>query len=293
MNFCRVCRPHRVARTRSNFLFSTSTRSDEYLHGHEDAVLRSHRARTVYNSAGYLLPHLREGMKLLDVGCGPGSITADFASIVGRSGSVIAIDSAKGILEDARRALAARGFEDGVVVEVGDVYDLKYDDDSFDVVHAHQVLQHLSDPVAALKEMRRVCKTDGIVACRDADYAAMFWYPRVPKMEEWQTLYRTLSKEKNGEPDAGRMVFSWARKAGFSSVEASSDTWCYATDETRKWWGGLWADRILKTAIARQALAGGHATQTELEEMSNAWKEWSEDPDAWFTVPHGEIMCRP
>ena len=64
----------------------------------------------------------------------------------------------------------------------GDVYSIDAADDTYDVVHAHQVLQHLADPVAALLEMRRVCRPGGVVAARDADYRGMAWYPRVPEL---------------------------------------------------------------------------------------------------------------
>ena len=58
-----------------------------YTHGHAESVLRSHRTRTAANSAAYLLPHLAPGQRLLDVGSGPGTITADLATLVapGRS----------------------------------------------------------------------------------------------------------------------------------------------------------------------------------------------------------------
>src|SRR3712207_1674237 len=128
-----------------------------YTHGHHASVLASHRWRTAENSAAYLLPHLRPGLDLLDVGCGPGTITADLAARVA-PGRVLGIDRAEGVLDEAREAGSAATFE------VGDVYALDLPDDSFDVVHAHQVLQHLSDPVAALREMARVCRRGGLVA---------------------------------------------------------------------------------------------------------------------------------
>ena len=111
--------------------------------------------RTAENSAAYLLDSLRPGLDLLDVGCGPGTITVDLARRVA-PGKVIGIDRSDEVLTQAA-AYAAEQHVD-VTFETGDVYALAYDDASFDVVHAHQVLQHLSDPVAALTEMRRVTR---------------------------------------------------------------------------------------------------------------------------------------
>ena len=54
----------------------------EYTHGHHESVLGLHSWRTVQNSAAYLLPHLKPNMTLLDIGCGPGTITTDFATIL-------------------------------------------------------------------------------------------------------------------------------------------------------------------------------------------------------------------
>src|SRR5215472_6218342 len=124
------------------------TGSEVYLHGHHDSVLRSHRWRTAENSARYVLGHLEAGAEILDVGCGPGTITAGLAALV-PDGWVVGIDAAAGVLDEARAESACLGLVN-VRYEVGDVYQLAFADSSFDVVHAHQVLQHLSDPVAAL-----------------------------------------------------------------------------------------------------------------------------------------------
>src|SRR5215471_12089582 len=157
-----------------------SSSSDTYLHGHHDSVLRSHRWRTAENSAGYLLPRLRPDARVLDVGCGPGTITADLAARV-PDGEVIGIDAARDVLAQARQEAERRG-QRNVRFGTGDVYRLDFADGTFDVVHAHQVLQHLTDPVAALREMRRVCKPGGIVAARDGDYGGIFWFPAEPGM---------------------------------------------------------------------------------------------------------------
>ncbi|MEV0263549.1 class I SAM-dependent methyltransferase [Streptomyces sp. NPDC050617] len=261
-----------------------------YTHGHHESVLRSHTWRTAANSAAYLLGSLTPDMRILDVGCGPGTITADLAELVPQ-GRVTGLEAAAGVLEQARDTVRERGL-DNVDFAVGDVHELDFPDDSFSVVHAHQVLQHVGDPVRALAEMRRVCEPGGIVAVRDADYAAMTWYPQPPALDRWLDLYRRVARANGGEPDAGRRLLSWARQAGLAGVTASASVWCYATAEEIAWWSGLWADRTVASSYARVAVEGGHATEEELAEVSEAWREWGRQPDAWFGVLNGELLCR-
>ncbi len=175
----------------------------------------------------------------------------------------------------------------------GDVYALDIADASFDVVHAHQVLQHLPDPVGALREMRRVCKPAGVVAARDGDYGAFRWYPDEPELDRWLDLYRALARHNHGEPDAGRFLLAWAHAAGFTSVQASASVWCFATPDERAWWGGLWADRMTESAISHQAEREAFATLAELAAIAAGWRRWAEHPDGWFTVLHGEVLAQP
>jgi len=259
-----------------------------YTHGHHESVLRSHRWRTADNSAAYLLGHLTPGLSVLDVGCGPGTITLDLAERVA-PGRVTAVDTSDEALAVARLAAAERGI-DNVDFAVADVHALEYADGAFDVVHAHQVLQHVGDPVLALREMRRVCRTGGVVAARDSDYAAMTWYPEVPALTDWLCLYRRVARRNGGEPDAGRRLLSWARRAGFAEVTASGSVWCFASAEDRAWWSGMWADRIVGSAIAGQAVDAGYGAD-ELDRMADGWRAWGAAADGWFAILHGEILC--
>lgn len=266
--------------------------SEVYTHGHHESVLRSHKWRTAENSAAYLLPHLAPDAKVLDVGCGPGTITADLASRVPQ-GHVTGIDAAQEIIEQARaEAGGPTGSTGNLSYAVGDVYALDFPDDSFDVVHAHQVLQHLGDPVRALREMRRVTKPGGLIAARDVDYGAMDWYPDSPALDEWQQLYLAVARGNGGDPRAGRRLHVWAREAGLTDVACSSSNWTYATPDERSWWGGLWADRTVKSSYAANATEGGHATAADLERIAAGWHAWAADPDGWWLCPHGEILCR-
>jgi SAM-dependent methyltransferase len=260
-----------------------------YTHGHHESVLRSHRWRTAENSAAYLLPRLAPGMSLLDVGCGPGTITADLAARVS-PGRVTAVEVTDSALALAREEAERRGATN-VDFLVADVHDLDLPTGQYDVVHAHQVLQHVADPVQALREMRRVCVPGGTVAARDSDYAAFCWYPALPELDEWLALYRAAARANGGEPDAGRRLLSWAHAAGFTDVTATAATWCFATPEDRAWWGGLWADRVTGSDLARQLLREGRADEDRLAELAGAWRAWAAADDGWFTVLHGEVLA--
>ncbi len=259
-----------------------------YTHGHHESVLRSHRWRTAENSAAQLLPQLRPDQQLLDVGAGPGTITLDLAA---RVAQVTATEVGEAELALSRELAAERGVTN-VQFEVQDIHALTFPDNSFDITHAHQVLQHVADPVQALRELRRVTRPGGIVAVRDSDYRAFAWWPLLPELDEWLDLYRTAARNNGAEPDAGRQLLSWARTAGFTDITATSSTWCFSTPEDRAWWGGMWADRILHSALADQLVRDGLATTEDLDRISAAWHTWSAAEDGWFSILHGEIIAR-
>jgi ubiquinone/menaquinone biosynthesis C-methylase UbiE len=264
-------------------------RVDTYTHGHADPVLQSHRWRTAENSAAYLLPALRPGLDLLDVGCGPGTITVDLAARVA-PGRVLGIDVSPDPLAEARGAAERAGV--AVTFEVGDVYALAAADDSFDVVHAHQVLQHLTDPVAALREMARVCRSGGVIAVRDVDYGAFVTFPADDGLDRWLDLYHRVARRNGAEPDAGRRLLAWAHAAALRDVTATTSSWCYSTAAEREWWGNSWAGRATASSFAEQAVAYGLASPADLEDIAAAWLRWRDADDGWLGMLHGELLIR-
>jgi len=267
---------------------------DVYTHGHHDSVLRSHRQRTAENSAAYLLPSLRPGLAVLDVGCGPGTITADLAALVA-PGRVVGIDVDAAVVEEARAGAAARGL-DNVEFVAGDFRTIDVDRGAFDVVHAHQVLQHLRDPVGALRAMGALARPgSGIVAARDSDYSSFCWYPDDERLDRWLATYLAVTRRNGAEANAGRYLLAWAHQAGLDDVAYTSSTWTYATPAARAWWSDLWADRTARvdgSALARQAVEYGIATAGDLAVMAEGWRGWATHDDAVFVVPCGEILAR-
>ncbi|GFF23522.1 putative ubiE/COQ5 methyltransferase [Aspergillus udagawae] len=267
-----------------------------YPHGHHPSILRGHQWRTAENSAGYLLPHLQPWMHILDIGCGPGTITVDLARAVpqGHVTGLERSDIDPSVLAQAMGYAHQQGVSN-VTFTQGDGNALEYADETFDVVLCHQVLQHVPDPVGMLKEMHRVTKAGGgIVAAREADLGAAIWYPQDDVMDEWQRLLTKVQLSSGSQPHAGRMVHSWARQAGFSPTEIryTWSSWCYHTPKEIGWYSGLMAERIVAAGMSTSAVMHGLATPKELERIAAGWRRWGALEDAFFSFPSGEIICR-
>lgn len=257
----------------------------DYLHGYHQSVLGGHRNRTAANSAPHLLPHLRPGQRLLDVGAGAGTITCDLATAVA-PGEVVAMEVSEQALELSLAEAARRGIP--LTGAVGDVHALPFDDDGFDVAHAHQVLQHVSDPVAALREMARVVRPGGVVAVRESDYGMFAWHPASAGLEEWNDLYHRAARALGAEPDAGRHLAAWAAAAGLQAT-FSGTTWAYAGAQATDW-AEMWVQRVTESGFAATARMVG-ATDADLARLSEAWHAWGAQPSAFMLVPSIEMVA--
>ncbi|KAI9759462.1 MAG: hypothetical protein M4579_002302 [Chaenotheca gracillima] len=268
---------------------STST----YTQGYHESVTRSHSARTAENEAGFLLPHLTPSMKILDVGCGPGSITSGFCKYV-PAGQVTGVDVSSAVVEQAR-TLASEKEVTNLTFETGNVLEgLKYPDGTFDVVYCHQVLNHLPDPVRAMKEMRRVCSsTGGMVACREGDLPFR-WYPAKEGLLLWNEMMKRMVRKGGADPDkGGSAIHAYARLAGFdpAKIQKGASVSVVATEEERRWWGTLHADRVEKSDVGKTFQEVG-ATEEQLRVIVRALREWAEDVDGWYALLQSEVICR-
>jgi SAM-dependent methyltransferase len=262
-----------------------------YSHGHSAGVVTDHARRGAADSAGFLIPHIKPTSTILDVGCGPGTITADLAALVPQ-GQVTGLDSVASVLEKGRETAASRGLTN-IDFQHHDANALPFADNTFDIVFCHQVLQHVGSPISVLSEMRRVAKPNGIVAAREADYKSFAWYPEPPLMERWNSLYISVARANGGEPNAGRRLHVWAREAGFKpeEIDASWDSWRY-TGERAKQFAESHGGRILQPGFLGTALKEGLSTEDEIRQISQAWSDWSTQDDAFLAIPSGQILCR-
>lgn len=262
---------------------------ETYTHGHHQSVVSQHSKRTAGEAAAFLLPHLRSGMRLLDVGCGPGSITVGLAQAVAPT-EVLAIDLGADVIDQAREH-AARTGTGNVHFECADLLALA-PDEPFDVVYAHQVLQHVPDPQAALAAMRRLLAPGGLVGVRDSDYGTCTWSPDDPLLGRWLAVYSAVARRNGGEPDAGRFLSGWVRQAGFVDLQVSGTTWTYPGYDSPATWANSWAERTLHSNLAVKALEYGIATRAELEAIADAYRRWGAHDQAFFSIGHVEVLAR-
>lgn len=260
-----------------------------YTHSHHPAVMAAHAARTADEAAGFLLPRLEADMAIVDLGCGPGSITVGLGETLSQ-GRVVGLDAAGVAVRDARDHAHALNAVN-VAFVVGSVYDLPFPDGVFDAAFAHQLLQHLADPVAALIETRRVLRRGGILGVRDADYGTMTHYPHDPRLDRWLEIYHAVTRHNGGEPDAGRRLPAWLRAAGFTDVVPTTSTWTFADPAARTGWADLWAGRTgVEGPFTATAFREGITNPNELREIAGAFHQWAASPDGWFAFIHGEAV---
>ena len=155
---------------------------EQYTHGYNEAS-QVMAKRSASAQASFLLPHLKPGMSLLDCGCGPGTMTMGLAEVVA-PGEVVGIDIESGEIERAK-ANAQEGGVTNVDWRVASAYEIPFPDASFNAVFSHTLLEHLSEPEKAVREMYRVLKPSGVIGLRDSDWGGYLMAPHYPILEKW------------------------------------------------------------------------------------------------------------
>ena len=264
---------------------------DAYSVGYDAATLDFFQRRRAASHAAFFMPHLRPGMTLLDCGCGPGTITLDLADVVAPA-EVVGVDMEANQL---RLALSRAGEREtaNLLFSVADLYSLPFPEDTFDAVFLHGVLEHMRDPVAALGEVRRVLKSEGLVGARHADFGGFLLEPAEPPLDRFVPLFEQLMIHNGGDPMAGRHQVRWLREAGFDTlaVSASYDCWTATPQETRRNADFL-AQLVASSGFAAQLIEARLVDKATLAQMSAAFITWGVHPHAFAAEAWGEAVAR-
>lgn len=243
--------------------------TEKYIHGYDEWTRRWMSARTVDTDLPFLLPHLRPGIRVLDCGCGPGSITVGLARTVA-PGEVVGLDIEARQLATAR-ALADESGISNVRFEQGSVYELPFADGTFDVVVAHFVLEHVSDPARCLREMKRVLAPGGLAAVKDPYYPAFTWRPSLPEVTRSWELIRRAQERQGGSLAYSADLRSLLLEAGFARAEAEAVARTVISHQT----SSVDPFAIMRHQLEDQGLRQtvvecGWASEGELNELSQA-----------------------
>ena len=258
-------------------------------YGYDSApIQRSYTNRDAVQVADFLVPRLSEGMSLLDCGCGPGPLTLGFAELVA-PGRVVGIDIEPTMIDQANE-LKSDGGPDNLEFQVGDIYDLSFEDGEFDVVFSSAVIEHLSDPVRALREVLRVTKPGGIGAVIRTDWSFPFIVPECPELSRFFELFEGGFNRIGGSLNRGRFLSAHMREAGFDVVEFQTNMSQLLGQSAASASAETYISWIENIPLFQESIELGITTEAELKSMVNGIREWAKHPDAYLSLARGHAV---
>lgn len=245
-------------------------------------------ARTLANSHPTLLQLLRPGMSVLDVGCGPGTLTVEIARHVD-PGAVVGMDANPEMIRAAQEAIPP-GAPRNVICYQGDIRESAWDGE-FDVVNAARTLQWIPDAAVALRRMARASVPGGTVVVLDYDHTKAEWSDP-PKA--WMRFYGAFLgwREAGGLDNAmARRLPGLCKAVGLVDMSLTPQiTTVRAGDADFFRVAGLW--RMVIESRGRQMVAAGHLAESERRDALEAFTEWMKEPDAVQTMHEACIVAR-
>lgn len=184
-----------------------------YTPGYSARILSFMEQRTADTHAGFFLPQLIPGWRVLDAGCGPGTITLGLARRVA-PGFVTGIDVEDSQFTKTREQADRESLN--VDFRKASVYQLPFQDEYFDAVFSHALLEHLSDPGDALTELRRVLKPGGLIGLRAGDMGGILIDSESEGPAQGLATYFANRQKDSGDPYVGRKLARLLRKTGFA-----------------------------------------------------------------------------
>lgn len=258
---------------------------EKYSLGYQDKVLNLLQTRTARSCAQFVLPHLFDGMTMLDCGCGPGSITSDFADLV-PSGLVFGIDSNEKSIQSAK-AFSQSLMRRNLHFATANTYQLPFDDGAFDGIYAHSLLMHLAYPVNALKEMRRVLKPGGFAAIADPDFGARVWFPASDLMDHFQSIYLRVLLSNAVTPYSARAHRAALLEAGFTKSEGHSFSVEFGNTEATSMIAESWVSYTTSESSREIIMQNGWADNDDLRMMCEEVIRWGKAPESFL----GLLCC--
>ena len=261
----------------------------DYTMGFSEEMLESLRRFTAEANAAYLLPHLRPGLRILDFGCGPGTISVGLAKAVA-PGELHGIDMEESQVELARAVSKANG-QDNAVFHTCDVTGMPFEDDSFDVAHCHNVLMHIPDTAAVLAEVKRVLKPGGIIGCREMICESSFTHPDFGVIRKAWDMFEDLLAADEGHPQMGKEMKGHLVEAGFTNIKVTGSVDIHSTPADVAFIYGFANQWFLSPEITEAAIKYGATTRELCNSIRTAYDRWKDHPAAICALVFGEAVA--
>ena len=258
----------------------------ERKHGVTPGMAHMYAERTAPQQAVFLLPYLTPGMRVLDCGCGPGSITVGLAKAVA-PGEVVGIDHDDLHIETARALAAERGVAN-VSFQPGDIYQLPFEDETFDAVYENAVFIHLKDRDHAAREIYRVLKPGGLFAARDTEMDGLYMSNMTPSIQRGQKLFRRWQRHRGSDLRTGKNLPAILRHAGFERIVPSASYEIFRGEQEAD--GRGMAALFTESPLTRVALERGWVDRATLDRIAADWLAWAEKPDSYLANAMGEAI---
>ena len=263
--------------------------TSSYTMGYSDEFQQLLNRRSAVTHAFYLLPHLKSGLRVLDFGCGPGTITVGLARAVD-PGEVHGIDAEASQIDLARAACAAGGHANAAF-HVGDVTNMPFEDNFFDVAHCHAVLMHVPDTSAVLAEVKRVLKPRGLLASRESIIASCFLDPVGNNLSDGWDVFGQLLAGNGGHPQMGKELKHLLVEAGLTDSHLSASFDFFSSEEDVAFLHGFIRDWFFMPHVVEAATAYGLATHEQFHQWGEALDCWNEHPGAVGGLAFGEAIA--
>lgn len=243
--------------------------------------------RSINDCAGFMLSYLKSDMKLLDCGCGPGTITVQFASHLDH-GQVTGIDANETHVKIATNNAKKKQLTNIDFVH-GNLYSIPFPDNTFDAAFAHTVICNLHDPVAALKEMKRVVKPGGIIAAREPDYYSSIIYP------EDQRIFRglgALAQAQTGYSDStiGRKLRQVFHDAGLGNNQVSASCDYYSSKSELEKIAHYLQSQVIAPDVYESILSNKFASKEQIHDFCRGLDEMTTHPGAMYVYTLIELI---
>lgn len=273
-----------------------------YKQGYSSQTVATQQTRTAESEAAFLLPYIRKTDSILDVGCGPGTITTGFVKYA-CEGKTIGIDISVKVLGRAKAVADDFGIpKEGpgsIVFEEGNVLEgLAYSDNTFDIIFCAHTFGYMPPPdmpLKALTEMRRVLKPGGILATRDT--VEQHFYPRSMDLDRlWVGNFRRAVLKGDTEADLSPPVMpALFRRAGFDAdggkVRIGTGSTVFSGADTRQWLAKRAESQLQPGDPLHRSWLEAGITEDEIHETLHASRNWAETEDAWYAALQCEMLA--